>query len=218
MVQKLQQYAINYAGELASLRVENEELRDTLTKENDKFDEISAEYYNRVSQMNKQIERLNSAVDVNEHNSSEILRKCQAYEDEIATIQSDADKKEGDIMRVVQVLVRTFGPLLRSAGDLLVHKKYLTKELSRVEHVIADCQKVAVVTKETRKNSRFRVAGIAIIAFNRLLKLRTCSQTRSTVSFNGIYLKMLSEPGNLKLPIFTNDFEILHSLVYSMDD
>ena len=101
MVQKLQQYSINYAGELASLRVENEELRDTLGKENERFEEISAEYYNRVSQMNKQIERLNSAVDVNEQNSSEILRKCQAYEDEITTIQNEAEKKERDHMRVV---------------------------------------------------------------------------------------------------------------------
>ena len=81
--------------------MENEELRETLGKENERFEEISAEYYNRVSQMNKQIERLNSAVDVNEQNSSEILRKCQAYEDEIATIQNDADKKERDHMRVV---------------------------------------------------------------------------------------------------------------------
>ena len=52
LVQRIQEYSGNYAGELASLRVENEELRDTLTKETDKFEEISAEYYNRVSQMN----------------------------------------------------------------------------------------------------------------------------------------------------------------------
>ena len=68
--------------------------------------------------------------------------------------------------------MRTFGPLLRSAGDLLVHKKYLTKELARVESVMADCSKVAGAKRLTPKNSRFRVAGIAIIAFNRLLKLQ----------------------------------------------
>ena len=69
-------------------------------------------------------------------------------------------------------MVRTFGPLLRSEGDLLLHKKYLTKELTRVESVMADCSKVAGAKKSSTKNSRFRVAGIAIIAFNRLLKLR----------------------------------------------
>ena len=78
-------------------------------------------------------------------------------------------------MRVIEVLVRTFGPLLRSAGDLLVHKKYLTKELNRAESVMVDCQKVAGLTQEKPKQSRFRIAGIAIIAFNRLLKLRTSS-------------------------------------------
>lgn len=103
VVAQLQKVSDEYSAEVARLREINEETRENSCAEKDKFEQISSEYYERISQMNRQIERLNSAVDANEENSTSIHQKCQDYEDQIKSLQDDSDKKSQEYMRVIQV-------------------------------------------------------------------------------------------------------------------
>jgi hypothetical protein len=89
--------------------------------------------------------------------------------------------------------------------------------MRRLDCIISDSYKAAKIAVPRAKN-HFRVAVLAVIAANRFSKLPK-STLKGSISFGGVYLRLLATPiKNLKLPLFTNDFEVLHSLIYSVED
>jgi hypothetical protein len=168
--------------------------------------------------MNKQIERLNSAVDLNEENSGTVLRKCKAYEEQLSSVGESTSRREGEYERVVQVLARTLAPLLRNCSDLVTHKRILGHQLAKAESTLAVTYKAVGIQRQVRGVTRFRSVAFAVIAGLRLWKFNQPKLLRGGVIFNGVLPRMsCNEIPNFKLPTFANDFEILHSIIYSME-